>query len=744
MNIIVSMFTSSNKSSNISNSNDNNKTKPEPKGVLKSITNPPSTPKPSDSLLEDNYEFPVLQCGAADLEDQRRNLSNEYVAGLSPFVSFSTKEKIRSMENRVKAANPDMLKGIKGVTIEKLTEANANILRSRIKENNRYAPFPNRKVFVEYSREQCRIVNQSQNIRIVPSGYNPWVYYVIMVPSVSYLYGTPIVGVLTLPSGFPRSAPVFTHFASVGTKFNVNYNLDHPFRLEQSTSCNSLKADWDKNILCHGCNECVTRSVRCNVCSSCECKELAAKHNEWDYYCTWDAILQSFLLFYITVYTPRIRSGKYRHIPARDYIFEAETPHTIKKTILEQWAVYFQLSELFENHSDHFPPGDDVVYGKIIDTRPLEIICNEGKMVSVPGVSIPPQVLAMGWEPKGRKEMGTITYTSEPMSLERTNGQGYSLILNPGEDLFMYPNEFFLSFIISTKKPPELQGIGQGVQRTLRWDIRGYKMEKKPHSDSMWSNHGAILRHVFAIWLTFSNDQFVVAVQETETSLPYVLSGVPVGRLSSVFRPQDKFYLNVCMKTKVPEKRFILDILPITKGVVCDWEVPMVTKSQGVYAALAVRNSGDLIKEASKYFDIFLGWENTHELEKKIPEFQVGVDVYSLMWNIHSILGHANDSGYENMLEHWKDYESNTSSTHLVVDAIHFDKNAVAFSVQSIEPPVKSLREDFQHIVIGLMDAAGGPNYVSTHLRKSDTYKTITLKEPLIINTRMMLFPSKV
>jgi hypothetical protein len=756
MNTIVSMFTSSSNSSSVSNSADDEKAKPvvsppEPKEVfaevLKSIVNPPRALASSDSPEEkkESYTSSVLQEWATrKLKDQRRNLSNEYVAGLSPVVSFATQEKINLMEREFNDASPAMLKDVLDVTIEKVTEANATILRRRIRENNRYAPFPDRKTFVDYGREQCRVVNQSNNIRIVPSGYNPWVYYVIMVPSTSYLSGTPIVGVMALPSGFPRLAPTFTHFASVGTRHNVNYYLDHPFRIDHSTSCNSLEIDWKKNNLCHGCKECLKRSVSCNVCNSDECKALVAEHKEWDYYCTWDTILQSFLLFYITVYVPQIRNGQDQKVTVSNYMFEAETSQTIKKTIVEQWAVYFQLIELFERHRDHFPPGEEVVYGKITDTRPLEIACSGGKMVSVPGVSIPPGVLAMGWGPKGRKEMGTITYTSEPMSLERTMGQGYSVILLPGESLFTDSKDFVLSFILSTEKPPGLHGIGRGVQRTLRWGIHGYKMEKKPHSESRWSNHGALTRQVFAVWLTFANDQFVVAVQETEASLPYVLSGVPVGRLSSVFRPQDKFYLTISMKTKVPVKRFTLDILPVTKGVVCNWDVPPVPTDQAMYAALVVRNSYALIDEAMEYVKIFRGWEDSDDLEEKHPGFQVGFDVYSLMWNIHSTLGHTNDLEYKNLLEHWKDYESNTLSTTLVVDAIHFDNNAVAFSVQSIEPPIKSLHEDFQHIVIGLMDAASGPKYVSTHLRKSDTYQTHKLEKPLVIDTRMMFVHRKV
>jgi hypothetical protein len=211
-----------------------------------------------------------------------------------------------------------------------------------------------------------------------------------------------------------------------------------------------------------------------------------------------------------------------------------------------------------------------------------------------------------------------------------------------------------------------------------------------------------------------------------------------------MFRPQDKFYLNIYMKTKVSVKRFTLDILPITKGVVCNWDVPPVPTVQAMYAALVVRNSYVLIEAAKPYVDIFQSWEDSDDMEEKHPGFRVGVDVYSLVWNIHSILGHTNDPEYKNLLEHWKDYESKTQSTDLVVDAIHFDKNAVAFSVRSIEPSIKSLHNDFQHIVFGLMNTAGGPTYVSTHLRKSDTYKTIELKEPLVINTRMMFVSCKV
>jgi hypothetical protein len=74
----------------------------------------------------------------------------------------------------------------------------------------------------------------------------------------------------------------------------------------------------------------------------------------------------------------------------------------------------------------------------------------------------------------------------------------------------------------------------------------------------------------------------------------------------------------------------------------------------------------------------------------------------------------------------------------MVVDTIHIDKKAVAFSVRSIEPHIKSLHEDFQHIVIGLMNTTGGPNYVYTHLRESCTYRTIKLDKHLVIKTRIM------
>jgi hypothetical protein len=695
-----------------------------------------SPPNPKDVSDEE-----VLQTwNTRKLNDQRDNLSNKYVDGLRPVDSSAIRKMINLMYIEFKNASSEMRKSVEGITIEKLTEEGAFVLRDRVKKQRCYSPFPNRKSFVYYCKEQCRLVNKGFNIRIYPSGWNPWMFYVIMVPSTSYLYGTPIVGIMTLPSGFPRSAPTFTHFASVGTRFNVNYYIDYLFRLDQSTSCNSLCVDWKKNNLCHECKDCLEGSVSCNVCNSEECKALAAKHKEWDYYCTWDTILQSFLLLYISVYIPHIRYMPGQNVPARDYSFQAETPQTIKKTIMNQWAVYFQLIELFERHHNHFPPGEEVVYGKIIDTHPLEITCIEGKMVSVPSVSIPPEVLAMGWEPKGHNGIGKITYTSKPMSLGKT---GYSVILLPGENLFT--EDFELSFILSTEKPPVLHPIGQGVQRTLRWDTCGNKMEKKPHGKSVWENHGPLLRQVFAIWLTFANDQFVVAVQETKESLPHVLSGVPVGRLSSVFRPYDKFYLNVLMKTTAPVKRFTLDILPITKGVVCNWNVPPVPTGQAMYAALVVRNSYALIKAAKKYFDIQHCWENySYDLEERHPEFQDGFGKYSLVRNTHSTLGHTNDQQYRHLIEYWKVYGFNTPSTDLVVDAIHFDKNAVAFSVQSIEPPIKSLHDDFQHIVIGLTESAGGPNYVSTHLLKSDTYNIIVLKKPLIINTRMMIITCKV
>jgi hypothetical protein len=649
------------------------------------------------------------------LEDEVRKLSNEYVEGLSHTVPSTPHEMVKSMKKKLKNRTLVMSKS---VTIEKLTGDNASLLVSRIRSNDPYAPFPDRRSLVDYCKKQCIVVNQSSNIRIVPSGYNPWAYYVIMVPSTSYLSGTPIVGIMTLPTGFPRSAPTFTY-------------IYRPSQLGKSTPLNPLVAGWGKNKLCHRCKECMEQSTSCNVCSSDECKALAAEHKEWDYYCTWDTILQSFMLFYINVYGPQTP-----HRGTGD-VFRAESYPIIKQTIMNQWSVYLELFELFENNPYHFPKRGDVMYGKIIDSSPLDIVCTEGTMVSVPGVSIPPAVLDMGWKPKGRGGEGSITYRSIPMTLEETSENGYSVILLPCERLFSKREYFGLSFTLSTGTQTK-NDTSDGLNRILEWDTRGYKMKKEPHRERQWSNHGSMLEEVFAIWLTFAEGRFVVSIQKTKTSLPCVLSEEPVGILSEVFGIQDVFYLNIIMKTYVPKERFKLKILSFAKGVVCDYPPIPIPTHRKMCAALVLRNSYVLFEEARRYVDTSECNGDSKDLEEKHPEFQVGVDMYSRVRNAHLILGHTNDSGYDKLLKHWENYKSNNLYTEVKVDSIHFDDNVVAFRVETIEPGIESLRKDYQYIVIWMKPGVVDEDYVYKQLIDSPTYETFKLKNSLCIDTRLM------
>lgn len=685
---------------------------------------------------------PVTEWPNEKLEEQLKNLSDQFIASLKPLPPQSTVKEIEKWRALVANAVEDNTIDVKDVTMDKHIEANAEYLKMCIKSpaDTRYAPFDGRKAFLDYIRQQCEIVNKLPDIRIVPSGFNPWILNVIMRPNTSYLSGVPIVCTLSLPVGFPRTAPHLSHFVRVGTRLNVNYYMHrNKFHFDRSTSCSSMGDDWKEQNLCKDCDKCRDYgSIRCHLCPEEECKALAKEHHEADYYPSIAGALQSYLLFYITTYTPQIQYGGSVYVPNNDYVFEAEKFKTITLTVLQMWGVYFQLQELFENYPDHFPPGAKIEYGKIIDCAPLPMNSKNNTMVSTPLLDIPPEVKAMGWENKNKS--GICTYTSVPMTLDETNSAGYSLIIKPGGNLFEKKSGYVVSFILSTNRPPTLHGIGRGVQRTMRWGICGYAMTKMPHIPEHWVNHGSLLSKVFAIWLTFANDQFVVAVQETSSSLPYILSGVPVGRLSSVFRPQDTFYLNIYMKSKTTSKRIRFDELRVTKGVVADWRIPpAVNNRPSMYVALIVQNTHKLIEEALKHIPLFTSWNSIDE------KLIVGRDIYTDVWKKHSLLGHSNDGkAYDQLLKHWKEYEAqNHPAIELVIDSLHYDENAAAFHVRDINPPVKSLREKFQHIVVGLMDKAGGPSYVWTHMLNSPSYKEVKLEEPLVVTARMKLLCNK-
>jgi hypothetical protein len=641
---------------------------------------------------------------------QTKNLSSEYINLLKPIIT-TTVEKIKAWEHKVKEAIGQGVIDVHHINTKKHEDASTQIMhrRNMVDGRNLYTPFPNRNTFNKYCEEQCKIVNQNKYIRIIPTS-NPWVYNGIMVSSVSYMSGVPVVFTMTLPSEFPRSRPKITYFTGstyVSDVGDMEFDFDEPYTYTQ----------WHKNMMCHDCKKGSTFS--CGLRMGGECDTLAATVDEWDYYDTWETM---FLCNYINVQRPEIIHS---HMNAD--AFKAAKTQTIWKTRLNHWAVYFQLQGLFKHNLDHFPPGDDIVYGKITNTRPLQINNIHSRLVSVPSMFIPDSISRMGWEINNKN--GKVAYTSEPMSLGRTTvGQeGYSFITKIGSPIFENASEFDVSFILSTHTYANLHNVERASQRTISYDPRGYKSIKQQHENIVWSEHGAVLTRVFAIWLTFDDDQFVVSVQETEYHLPYIIGGVPVGRLSDVFKPSDIFYLNIIIKTNNSDKMFTMDVIPFTKGVVCDTGITISPKQRPeMYTALVVMYSYHLVDEAKKYIKICTSLEDS-----------INETTYSLMRKPHSTLGHTNDGDeYYEMVEYWKQCAQDHTFV-LEIDAIHIDDNIAAFSVCNIEPRVKSLRDEFQYIVIGLKGGAGGPNYVTTHLCSSDTYKAIKLEKHLFVSAKL-------
>ena len=378
---------------------------------------------------------------------------------------------------------------------------------------------------------------------------------------------------------------------------------------------------------------------------------------------------------------------------------------------------------------------DNVVYGTVINSTPLRMSCANDKLISVPGIDIPSNVSALGWASKERTVVGSVIYGSEPMSIDSTAGGGYSLVLKPDDDILFTDSMYFsISFILSTENSTKLHPIGRGTQRTIRWDCSGRKMIKMPHSKCVWYDCAAILTRVYAYWLTVAYGQFVVAIQETEESLPYMYNNIPVERISTVFRPQDIFYMNVFIKTTYTKKRFVMDIIPLPKGIVCNTEPPDVyTHRPDKTVSLLIQNVYKLIIEANKHINIYA----PHKNEKPSD----GVDNYVTRCDVRAILGCTTDKEkFEQLIGHWQDYASQKySCTKLMIDAIHFDSNIVVFSIQHVDPPVEFAREDFRCIVVGVSDVNITQDYVYTHLFNSDTYKTIKLNNIITINSKIMI-----
>lgn len=458
-----------------------------------------------------------------------------------------------------------------------LTHSVATVYKSRTNVScNVYFPFSSYKAFVQYTDRQCARVNMLTNLKIVSSSYNPWVYYVLMVPSTSYMEGAPIAGVLTLPSGFPITAPIFTRVR--GNHINLAARSEHNLPW------------WKKHKLCANCAECQRAPYKCSTCVNDECEQINTTKDPWDYYDNWDIILTSVCEFYIRA---NVKNA-------------SEINIHIKKTIRDCWASYRKLCAVL-NHRQRtclHMPLKTCVYGREVRARALSVPSNKERLISVPARQIPRHVLNMGW--KTEQPKGYIKYTSAPMSFHSTtHGEGYSLTLKPSAELFA--ENFNVTFAL----------VSGGARRTLAWNSRGYKMFKRPHENETWSNHGAILDRVVLIHATIARNQFVMSIQHSSTAPRVVIGGVPVGMIKHIFREQDEIFLSITMATNG-----YFGLVPLKKGTVVDGDLRQYTPTHTpkiLHMALVIQDSYRLSEVVQDY--VF-----AHNNVRRLNKHYSGVD----------------------------------------------------------------------------------------------------------------------
>jgi hypothetical protein len=97
--------------------------------------------------------------------------------------------------------------------------------------------------------------------------------------------------------------------------------------------------------------------------------------------------------------------------------------------------------------------------------------------------------------------------------------------------------------------------------------IYGYDYQV-PYIKITYIQSRSLLVQPYAIYITIALDQFVISAQNGQENLSYVLGGVPIGKLSSIFRPElvlSERHINSIGS----HDRLIMDVIPLAKEVVC-------------------------------------------------------------------------------------------------------------------------------------------------------------------------------
>ena len=672
-----------------------------------------------------------------ELEKLLKEFSDEYVAGLvqnpgEEGTSGGHREGIFEQLNQL-GIDPGR------VNEDKYQRESEKILEDRYatsKTKGRFYPFASRKEFIAYVDAQCKVVNKSYQMRAYPDPGNPWLVLVVLVHSTSYLAGVPIVGILSLPIGFPTKPPNFIHFVNIGTRYNVNYYLKSSWsQFDRSSACSSMEFDWREEKLCSSCELCKSSHRHsCMTCSEEECKEISKVSHISEYYPTIESALMALMYFYVEPYVPQMGWGSRGRVPEEGYIFEAETSKTIHRTILELWGVYYQLQGLFGDSTPfHLPPNERKVYAKFVDSTSLRMNSKEGVLESTPVVKIPDKVKVLGIKKKNNTNVNI--FSSESTRLDDLKGDGRSVVLIPEKG---FANSgAVVSFIVSNRTGSGFLPKGGGLQSILRAGLFGYGMVKKPHEKEVWFNHGSILKDPHAIWLTLANDQFVVAVQETETSIPHLLGGVPVGKLSSVFTPQDSIYLHILIKSGTSTKKVRFEEFHIAKGAVHAWEASPMEKSIPLcYVALFVNDENPLIKALDGKGPFVIHADEIHNTSTS--------QFHHKAWNMHCILGHCNDGReFYEMRERWGYcIKEHSPEFEVKISTIYYNSKAIVAGVESINSvcgkyPMRddlSLRSDFHHIVVGLANDEK-PCYARGIMDSPDC-ETLKLECPVVLSVK--------
>jgi hypothetical protein len=494
------------------------------------------------------------------------------------YISLLHKQSTKTIEYKrefVKTHSSETYSNI--LSADALIDSSNKHYMSNIKKKTPYKHFGDRKGLTTFMFGQCKDAN-GPNIWVYPNMINPWLITGFLVPQVGCFTGMPIFITVALPIDFPNSPPVIKHYTRIARHPNLNYNVTNPDLLV-STSCNSLDQVWGPGKICSDCDGCAKNPKQCRYCTSPECKAIRKTKTLAHYYPSMETLLTSFINLYTSIYVPQ---AKYEIDEVDEYLFHAVSARTLYITYIDAWKQVFAVESVIGS-LDSLPSATPV-YGKFINTS--TVVMNARVLSSVPPASNFLKNLGYMW-----KSTGTVYYSSEPMSITSNK----SCVFQFNGDIKDNPMSYVVSFILRSRDGG----------RIIRSGMYGYAATQTYSTDMKWFNHGEFCNKCpFAVWVTIAEDQFCLAIQDYEDSIPYLAGGSAVSRLSSIFDDTNILILDVLIKSYTTETAF-LTCFPISKGIVCESAQPaaQIIKSRFV---LRVRNIHRLSEWVKAHVDVIM------------------------------------------------------------------------------------------------------------------------------------------